>query len=216
MLVKGRLIVGPLEAVRSKYSKDARAAFFKAQGELEEADQRVVIADKAVADAGANLTAADDVQDAAALDLAVKLVGDGFNRSNPFKAFDAKSPSELVNLGFVNEAKLLIALAGKVAQHPQVGAEAKKTASEMSAAAEAVRDAAKQQSKALKARSEAFAQRDSSLPEQWQQALTDLRTTLKYSDYVEHTTTYDEVFADVPKSEVVKKKKSAPVDDAVI
>lgn len=210
LLSFGRLMLAAVQALTSKFVKGAKATFLKTQGELEEAERQVVKTDAVVEKAFIEAEAADEAQDRATLELATKLSGDGFGRTNPFKAFDAPSPSELCAKGQVPQANLLLALAPKVAQHPDASAASKKAAAHVAATAKTMRTAAIARTKALKARAAAVDARDALMPAT-QQALTALREALRYADRSEGTSTYDDVFGAMPKPKVKKKNDPAPV-----
>lgn len=208
LLSFGRLMLAAVQALTSKFVKGAKVAFLKTHSELEEAERAVVETDAVVQKAVIGAEAADEAQDRATLDLATKLSGDGFGRSNPFKAFGSRSPSELCAKGQVPQASLLVALAAKVAQHPDASPDSKKAAAQVASKAKAMGLAATARTKALKARAAAVDARDALVPAS-QAALAALREALRYADRVEGTSTYDDVFGATPKTKA-KKKKSDP------
>ena len=214
MLALGRLIIAALSAVTSKCTLAARDAFTKAYLALVEAEATVKSAERSVALAAQAVRAADEAQDRATLDLATKMSGDGFGRLNPFKAFGVVNPSRLVIQGHVAQANVLIALAEHVSAHPDASPQTKKAVAVVDRAARAVKKTENTRQAAVKRRADAIHARDASLPNAFSTALADLRAAIRYSDYLEKTAHYPEVFGGLRK---VRAKKSRPaVQDPVI
>ena len=147
-------------------------------------------------------------QDAAVTVLASRLAGDGFHRTNPFKAFGVLAPAKLINLNVMKEATTLIALAPRIAAHPKVGAESKRAAAKMYEAALAARTASNEREVALQKRGDAVEARDGSLPKQLRVALAELKTTIRYVDLLEGTTHYVSVFRGSTRSRASKKPQA--------
>ncbi len=214
LLMAGRMILVPLQALTSKFIEAAIAPFLKAHQALEEADGLVDEAELAVEAASRASAAADEVQDAAALVLAAALAGDGFNRANPFKAFGAMAPSRLVNQGDLVEARSLTGLAAAVLAHPKAGAESKRLAVAVDRAADAMTKAALHHEECVAARVAAVKHRDQTLPGQWRKALSNVKAAVRYADLIEGTSNYASVFSGVNKALATarsKRKVIAPV-----
>ena len=207
LLMLGRMILGPLQKLTSKVVKAAVAPFVQAHEALEAADAVVDEADREVHAANIAAAEADEVQDRAVLVLAAALAGDGFNRTNPFKAFGAPAPSKLSNQGALVEAKALTALAAAVLAHPKASAETKRAATDAARAAEVMTDASMRQSRAVAKRSASATARDRTIPGQWRAALTDLKAVVRYADVVDGTDNYVRIFASVNKAIAAAKKK---------
>jgi hypothetical protein len=207
MLMLGRMILGPLLKLPSKVVKAAIVPFLKAQQAMEAADSVVDEAERALHDASVAAAAADAVQDRAVLALATALSGDGFSRSNPFKAFGAPSPSKVTNQASLVEAKTLTALAAAVVAHPKAGAVSKRAAADAQRAAQAMTDASMQLAKCRVARAAAVSSRDLTTPKQWREALNDLKAVVRYADVVDGTDHYASVFSSVNKAMLAAKKQ---------
>jgi len=205
------MILGPIQMLSSKLVKEWVAPFLKAQERLEKADLLVDEAELAVHRASLAVAAADEVQDAAALELASALAGDGFDRGNPFKAFGAMAPSKLVNQGVLVEARSLTALAAAVLAHPKPSAASRRAATAVERAARAMTATSQQHAERISARVAAVKQRDQTLPADWRSALADLKTAIRYADLVESTTHYASIFAGVNRAlaAATAKKKGA-------
>jgi len=196
-------------AVTSKLTKAARDAFTKAFRELADAEAAVTETDVQVELESARCQAADEEQDRATLELATKMSGDGFGRLNPFKPFGVANPSRLCKLSDSEEADALIALSARVVIHPKSSPATKMAAAVVARAAKAMKEADAARRRALEKRSVAIHHRDSGLQQAYSVALTNLRSSIKYADYVEKTAHYLNVFPRPPKK--VKKPTPAPV-----
>ena len=181
-----------------------------------DADEAVKAAERVVSAAVDAVQAADEEQDRATLELAAKLIGDGFSRRSPFEAFGGLNPSKVVKLAHGEEANALILLASRVIAHPDISPTTKKAAQAVDRAATAMRAAESARHKAVEARAKAIELRDRGLPEAYAVALTNLRATIRYSDIVEKTSHYRDVFGALTKPANKKKKTPAPVDNGPV
>ncbi len=207
-LALGQLIVAALVAVTSKLTKPARDAFMRAFNALADAEAAVTATEAQVAVVTALCQTVDDEQDRATRELAARMSGDGFGRINPFKLFDVASPSTVCSLGDSAEADIVLDLSARVMVHPKSGLSTKKAAASLARAATAMKKADADRTKALVARAAAIERRDSSdLPRALSVAITNLRSSIKYADYVEKTAHYRNVFPRAARA----TKKPAPV-----
>ncbi len=207
-VLAGRMILTSLRAVTSKYVKEERAAFERAQDALEGADARARTVDKEVKEAVDRSRLADQAQDDATHALAARLAGDDFDRRNPFKVLGVVSPSVLVTKAPVVQAQTLLRMAQELEADPSAKAESQKAALTAAAAANAVLEANKQKAQANLTRSKRRIE-DQHLTVEWQQALTNLREALRYADNREGTDVYDFVFAQLNEAKAQAKRRVA-------
>lgn len=217
LLMMGRMILAPLQALTSKLIKVALPPFLKAHQALEAADRLVDDAELAVHAASQAVAAADAEQDRATLELASALAGEGFSRVNPFKVFGAMAPSKLVNQGVLVESRTLTALGAAVIAHPSTGPESKRLAAKVERAADQMSKASTAHERCVQERSEAVKARNLTLPAQWRRAFANVKAAVRYADLVEGSEHYRTIFSDVNKAmqAAKKKKKAAPTSEPV-
>ncbi len=213
-VLAGRMILTPLRDVGSKLVKEERAEFERMQAALERADVHALSVDKMVKQAIAKSKLADEAQDAATLALASRLIGDDFDRHNPFKVFGLGSPSLVVKKTTVSQAQTLVRLAAAVEADPRAKTESKKAARVAAAAANAALEANSQKVQAHLARTKLRIEEDQ-LATDWQHALTNVREALRYADHKEDTELYEVVFAELNHAKRSSKAKAVTSPEPV-
>lgn len=208
MVQDGVDVIRSLRAVTSKYSKEERAAFMATQKALLEAVERVKVFDLALKEATARVMLADEALDDACRDLAKALASEGFDRFNPFKVFGFLAPSDFTDLDRSTQATGALTLAKRIAAHADTKAGSRKAASLVAIKAQVTLDAEVARSDASLAHTQAIVQRDQTLPNEWQAAVTALRAAIRYGDLKEKTSHYATVFSALIKPTPKKKKKT--------
>ncbi|MBL8679782.1 MAG: hypothetical protein JNK05_11480 [Myxococcales bacterium] len=210
MISVGEAVLSAANAIDTKPVKAKLKAFADAHKLFRTLQGAVAAAEDALASHRAKVANADVDQDEAIFALADKLVGDGFERTRPFKGLATRSPSEMASLGYTKEAKEATALAKKVIASKKCGKPSKDAAKALLKAAAAVVKALEPLSKWDAVYRSALTRRDA-VAQQWTTTLAALRRASQAAADDGHGHIYTALFRSTAAPAKKKSaKKSAP------
>lgn len=208
MVSVGEALIAAASSIDIKPVKAKFAAFAAAHKLFKSLQGAVAAAEDALASHRVTVAEADVDQDDAVFALANALVGDGFERTRPFKGLSKFSPSDLAALGYVKEAKETAALAKKVLAHKKTGKESKAAAKALAKASAAVVKSLEPLSKWDAVYRAALSRRDA-VAQQWTTTLAALRRASVAAADDGHKAIYNALFrstASTPKKKTGAKK----------
>ncbi len=190
--------------------KDRLQAFSKAHAAFLKADDAVQAADRAAITAQAKLGEADAVHDECVESLAKAAIGEGANRTSPFKAWKGPTTTELKAGAAVPSAKASKRLAGAITKDKTAGKQTKGAAVLLDKAAAGVITAAGPLEAALEKRRVAIAARDG-LASAWEKTFAVLKRGARAaSDDSKNAGLFDALFAvSAGEKKSPKKAKAA-------
>lgn len=174
MVEAGEALLSAASSIDTKPVKAKLQAFAAAHKLFKSLQGAVAAAEDALASHRATVAEADVDQDEAVFALANALVGDGFERTKPFKGLSKLAPSALAELGYTKEAKEATALAKKVIANKKCGKASKDAAKALLKASSAVVKSLEPLSKWDAVYRAALSRRDA-VAQQWTTALAALR-----------------------------------------
>jgi hypothetical protein len=204
-LAAGDSVMAAAKSVSVKAIAKRFDAFKKIHAAYGAADARVKKASEALAKQQALVGEADVEQDAAVLELAQKLSGDGMPRLNPFKPFGAPSPAALCVLGYGDEATEVLALEKAVLKkkglsHPSIAA-----AKKMGLTAKKVQKELASIPKLQQARAAAMSGREA-LEQAWETAFAGLKRAARAAEDDGARGLYAALFERAPKAKATAPK----------
>jgi hypothetical protein len=211
MVSAGDAILAAATSIDTRPVKAKLKAFADAHKLFKSLQGAVAAAEDALASHRVTVAEADVDQDAAVDALANKLVGDGFERTQPFKSFSKLSPSKLSALGYTKEAKEATALAKKVIASKKCGKPSKDAAKALLKAAAVVVKSLEPLSKWDAVYRGALTRRDA-VAQQWTTTLAALRRASQSAADDGHKQIYTALFrstATPAKKKSAKKSKPA-------
>lgn len=198
------------------------AAFRAAHKAYGAADGKVKAALAVVAKQQRLLGKRDGEQDELIDPLASRLAGDGFPRTNPFKAFGAPAPSALKDVEATVEATagadVVLTLCAKIAQHASTSKGTRATAKKLAAAAKGVIAAEKPLEKLGAKVTQAMADRDA-LARPWEKSFRVLQRSARAAEDDGAPDLYEALFVrHAPKAPANKKpaKGAQPANGAAM
>ncbi len=166
--------------------------FFAVQKSYVGADVKVKKESERLALAERALGEGDALQDGTVNGLAVAYVGVGAKRANPFNGLGVGSPSDIIKMATLKEAKVILKLAGIAEKHADAGV--KKAGAAARKAATAVLAKEKPIADRLKARTQAMTARDG-LALQWEKAFASLKIAARAADDAHGTKLFEALFS---------------------
>jgi hypothetical protein len=210
---KGDALLAAATSVSIKPIQKRFDVFEKSHGAYRKADEKMRVASAALMKQQARVAEADVDQDAAAMELAGALAGDGFSRKNPFEAFGADAPAAVCKMGYTAEAEELLRLEKAVLKRKGLSSASIKAAKKMGAAAKRVLAENAPLEKLQKARSQARGARDA-LELGWETSFAELKRAARVAEDEGAKGLFGALFERTPKPVRKKKGKGETAPDA--
>ena len=196
--VSGRIKAGEHVEARSEAVDTSSIAaplrkFSGVQKSYDASDLKVRKASERLALAERALGEGDAVQDSALNGTAVAYVNAGAKRANPFAGLGVGSPSEIMKMAALKEAKVILKVAAIAEKHADAGV--KKAGAAARKAATAVLAKEKPIAERLKARTQAMTARDG-LALQWEKAFASLKLAARAADDANGTKLFEALFSE--------------------
>lgn len=167
-------------------------AFFSIQKSYVSSDDKVKKASTRLALAERVLGEGDAVQDSTVNVAAAAYVNAGAPRKNPFEGLGVGTPSDIIKMATLKEAKVVLKLGGIAEKHADPGV--KKAGAALKKAATAVLAKEKPIAERLKARTAAMTARDG-LALQWEKAFASLKIAARAADDANGTKLFEALFS---------------------
>ena len=167
-------------------------SFFGIQKSYVGSDDKVKKASERLAVAERSLGEGDAVQDGGVNGVAVALINAGAPRKNPFEGLGVGTPSEIIKMATLKEAKVVLKLASIAEKHADAGV--KKAGAAARKAANAVLAKEKPVAERIKARTAAMTVRDG-LGLQWEKAFASLKIAARAADDAHGTKLFEALFS---------------------